>query len=211
MARQRDELIPTRASLINRLKDLQDQAGWQTFFDTYWKLIYGVARKSGLTDCEAQDVVQETMALVVKHIPGFTYNPALGSFKRWLLNATRWRIADQLRKRGPMVELEPPASETNSPTCVDPIERMPDPASLNLDAFWEEEWEQTLLDAAIARVKRRMEPQKYQIFDLYVRQEFSAEKLAQLYDLSIEQVYLIKHRIIAAIKDEVSRLEKEIT
>jgi RNA polymerase sigma-70 factor (ECF subfamily) len=40
-------LIPTRASLIHRLKDWQDDASWQDFFKVYWKLIYGVARKAG--------------------------------------------------------------------------------------------------------------------------------------------------------------------
>ena len=53
-----DEFIPTRATLIDRLKNWQDQASWQDFFDTYWKLIYGVARKSSLTETEAQEVVQ---------------------------------------------------------------------------------------------------------------------------------------------------------
>src|SRR6266851_5235672 len=102
MSHQKDELLPTRASLLNRLKDWQDQSSWQEFFDTYWKLIYGVARKAGLTDVEAQDVVQETMASVAKHIPTFKYDPAIGSFKAWLLNMTRWRIIAQFRKRQPL-------------------------------------------------------------------------------------------------------------
>jgi len=69
MLRNKDELIPTRASLIARLKNWQDQASWQDFFDSYWKLIYGVARKTGISDAEAQDVVQETMASVAKQMP----------------------------------------------------------------------------------------------------------------------------------------------
>ena len=94
-----DPLYQTRATLILRLKNWQDQASWQEFFDTYWRLIYGVARKSGMTDSEAQDVVQETMLAVAKHMPKFTYDPSIGSFKAWLLNMTRWRILDQFRKR----------------------------------------------------------------------------------------------------------------
>src|SRR5438876_10723498 len=94
-----NKLIPTRASLLARLKDWQDQSSWREFFDIYWKLIYGVARKAGLNDAEAQDVVQETMASVAKHMPTFKYDPAVGSFKAWLLKMTRWRITDQLRKR----------------------------------------------------------------------------------------------------------------
>src|SRR6267143_3775577 len=100
MAAQRSELIPTRATLLQRLKDWQDRSSWQEFFDTYWKLIYGVARKAGMTVDEAQDVVQGTMVSGARQMPTFKYDPALGSFKGWLLNMTRWRITDQLRKRG---------------------------------------------------------------------------------------------------------------
>src|SRR2546428_8372646 len=98
MAHHSDELIPTRASLINRLKNWQDQSSWQEFFDIYWKLIYGVARRAGLNDAEAQDIVQETMVAVARHIPDFKYDPAIGTFKTWLLNMTRWRITDAARK-----------------------------------------------------------------------------------------------------------------
>ena len=85
-------LIPTRASLLKRLPNLEDQASWNEFFNIYWKLIYGVARKAGLTDVEAQDVVQETMVSVIKHILTFKMTGRSATFKAWLLNITRWRI-----------------------------------------------------------------------------------------------------------------------
>ena len=92
-------LTATRHSLVERLTDLGDQRKWQEFFETYWRLIYGVARKGGLTDAEAQDVVQETVITVAKNIT--KYEREAGSFKGWLLHITRWRIADQFRKRAP--------------------------------------------------------------------------------------------------------------
>ena len=85
-----DELIPTRTTLIQRLKNWEDQSSWQDFFDTYWKLIYGVARKGGLTATEAQDVVQETMISVARQMPTFKYDRAIGSFKAWLLAKATW-------------------------------------------------------------------------------------------------------------------------
>src|SRR5437773_7819843 len=96
------ELIPTRQSLLTRLKHWDDQESWREFFETYWRLIHGLAMKCGLTDSEAQDVVQETMISVAKQMPRFKYDPALGSFKGWLLQITRRRIADQMRKRRPL-------------------------------------------------------------------------------------------------------------
>jgi hypothetical protein len=77
-------LIATRRSLVDRLANWDDQRRWQEFFDTYWKLIYSTARKSGLTDEEAQEVVQETIITVAKKIDKLRYDPAIGSFKGWL-------------------------------------------------------------------------------------------------------------------------------
>src|SRR5438093_9243600 len=94
-----DELIPTRASLLGRLKDWKDEASWKVFFETYWKLIYNTAIKAGLTDAEAQDVVQETVISVSKSMPRFEYSHQNPSFKTWLLRLTHWRVTSQLRKR----------------------------------------------------------------------------------------------------------------
>lgn len=206
MAEPNDELIPTRASLIQRLKNWQDQSSWQDFFDTYWKLIYGTAIKSGLTATEAEEVVQETMISVARHMPSFQYDPVLGSFKTWLLNMTRWRITDQLRKRGPAIAGHSTADDTT--TGTHPVEKVVDPMSLDLDAVWNAEWEKNLLDVAMAKIKRRLDPQKYQIFDLYVNKEWPPEKVAAMFGISVDQVYLAKHRTMELIKDEVKKLER---
>ena len=78
------DFIPTRESLLSRLKDWNDQKSWNEFFDTYWGLIYRTAINSGLTDAEAQDVVQETLIAVSQSMPTFQYDRAKGSFKAWL-------------------------------------------------------------------------------------------------------------------------------
>jgi DNA-directed RNA polymerase specialized sigma24 family protein len=99
MTEDPDKFIPTRESLLSRLKDWDDQESWRRFFDTYWRLIYRAALKAGLIETEAQDVVQETLISVAQKMPGFKYEPAIDSFKGWLFYQTRLRIADQFRKR----------------------------------------------------------------------------------------------------------------
>ena len=205
------ELIPTRATLIERLKNWQDQASWQEFFEIYWKLIYCVARKAGLTGVEAQDAVQETLVAVAKHIPTFKYDPALGSFKAWLLNMARWRIVDQFRKRGPLSQHHKRSGGSRTRTGTATIEAVPDPAGVSLDELWEAEWQKNLLDAAMHQVKRRLDPQKYQVFDCYVNKGWAAPKVAAAFGLSVDQVYVAKCRITQLVKDEVARLEKEYT
>src|SRR6185503_1462651 len=77
------ELAPTRRSLLERLRDLDDQDSWQEFFDTYWKLIYCAAIKGGLSDSEAEEVVQETVLGVAHKMETFRYEPEACSFKGW--------------------------------------------------------------------------------------------------------------------------------
>ena len=71
-----DEFIPTRTSLLERLKRWDDQESWRDFFNTYWRLIYGAAVKAGLSDAEAQEAVQETVIIVSKKMEDFKYDPA---------------------------------------------------------------------------------------------------------------------------------------
>ena len=85
MAPRAEDSVPTRHSLLIRLKQWDDTVGWREFFETYWELIHNVARKAGLTDAEAQDVVQETVIAVARKIGEFKADPRHGSFKSWLL------------------------------------------------------------------------------------------------------------------------------
>jgi RNA polymerase sigma-70 factor (ECF subfamily) len=207
MESEPDELIPTRESLLSRLKDWEDSSSWREFFNTYWKLIYGVAVKAGLTHAEAQDVVQETVLGVAKRIGEFKYDPAVCSFKGWLLTVTRKRIATQFerRKRVP-VPLDPLLDGTGH---TDVLERLPDPAGLALEALWDAEWEKNLMDAALARVRRKVPIEQYQIFDFYVLKNWPAREVARTLKVTVGHVYVAKHRISRLIRKEMQTLERK--
>jgi RNA polymerase sigma-70 factor (ECF subfamily) len=193
---QIEDLVPTRYSLLSRLQDWGDQQSWKEFFDAYWRLIYSFARKSGLTETEAQDVVQETIISVAKDLQKFKRDRSLGTFKGWLLNLTRWRIADQLRMRAQSAREQAAASETTAPAAED------------WESIWEEEWQSNLLEAAIDNVRRHVREEQYQIFDLYVIKQWPVQKVAEALGIGVGRVYLAKHRVSALVKKEVRRLEK---
>jgi RNA polymerase sigma factor (sigma-70 family) len=201
------EFLPTRRSLLGRLKQWDDQASWQDFFNTYWKLIYGVAIKAGLTDAEAQDVVQETVLSVAKQMPNFKYDPGLGSFKSWLFLITRRRIADHLRKEYRRIHPEQPLPAETDQT--DWIDRIPDPAEPDLQAFWDEEWTQHLFHTALQRVKRRVDPKHFQIFDCYVLKQWPLKDVVKTFRSNAGQVYVIKHRISSLLKSELRHVEEQ--
>jgi RNA polymerase sigma factor (sigma-70 family) len=200
--------LATRRSLLSRLKQSNAQESWREFFDTYWRLIYTTALNAGLTDSEAQEVVQETILTVVRKIKSFRYDPAVGSFKGWLLTTVRWRIADQFRKRQQQISPRS-AHRATEASGTATLERIADPAPINLDAVWEEEWQRTLFAAVLSRVKRQANARHYQMFDLHAVKHWSVDKVAQTLGVSAGKVRLAKHRITALMRREVARLEKE--
>jgi len=207
--------IPTRHSLLNRLKDWDDQSSWQEFFDTYWRLIYNVAVKAGLSDAEAQEVVQETVIGVAHKIGEFKADPAHGSFNAWLMQLTRWRIADQWRKRAnagkascPSGSAERPGRNPDDTGSTGPMERIPDPMGTNLDATWQTEWENHIMADALEQVKQQVSPRQFQMFDLHVLQKLSVREVAQTLKASVASVYMAKHRVSRLLRKELRRLER---
>jgi len=198
-----DDPIPTRYSLLSRLKNWEDDESWREFFDTYWRLIYAVALKSGLTDAEAQEVVQETIICVAKNIQKFKRDRKLGSFKGWLRNLTHWRIADQLRKRIKVLRNDM-ALESQSLSALDEI---PGQTMDSAESDWESEWQRNLLKTALEQVKRHVREEQYQLFDLYVIRQWPVDRITQTLNVSATRVYLAKYRITRRLKKEVRRLE----
>src|SRR2546429_2279120 len=93
---------------------------------------------------------------------------------------------------------------TGVQTCALPIcSRIAD-----FDAVWEASWKENLFEAAIARVKKKIEPKQFQIFDCYVRKEWPAQKVAERLRVNVGQVYLARHRVSALLKKEIRALEK---
>jgi RNA polymerase sigma-70 factor (ECF subfamily) len=203
-----DPSAQTRLTLLSRLRDLDDDVSWRTFFDRYWSLFYNVARRAGLDEPAAQDVVQETVIAVARKMPGFRYDPQRGSFKQWLLRITHRRIADHLRKvyRQPMrADIDPALLEDDETYAAS----VSDPAGEQLQHAWDEEWEKATFDAAIARVRQETNPRHFQVFDYCVLKGWSVSKVATTLGLNAAQVYLAKHRVAQAVKRAVRLLGEE--
>ena len=203
---ERADSLATHASLLERLKDLEDQDSWQQFYTTYRKLIFSFALKHGLSGTEAEEVVQETVITVARNLPEFRYDPTRCSFKTWLFNVTLWRIRDQIRKRRPeSTSLERRPVETDRTGTV---ERIPGPEGESLTALWEEEWKKDLFERALDKVRAKVDEKQFQIFDLYGLQEWPAGKVARSLGVSVARVYFTKHHISRLLGREIQRMQR---
>jgi RNA polymerase sigma-70 factor (ECF subfamily) len=169
-------------------------------------LIYNTAISSELSDAEAQDVVQETLICVMKSMREFQYDPKKASFKSWLLRLTKWRITDQVRKRQRGIE-DSPSLQPDETSTLESIPAVEDP---ELQAVWDKEWERNLIAAAIERVKKKVDPKHYQIFDLYVLKHWTVSGIAKTLGVNRGLIYLTKHRINHLIKKEISCLRVKL-
>jgi len=151
-------------------------------------------------------MVQETVISVLKSMRDFQYRSTHGSFKSWLLQLTSWRIGDQMRRRKRQFER---VKDDNTSSRTDLIEKVVDPASLDWQEAWETDWEKNLMQAAIQRVKKRVDAKAYQIFDLLVFKEWQVLRVARALKVSRAQVYLIKHRISKVLKEEVAQIRRK--
>ena len=78
----------TRVSLILRLKDADDVIAWEEFTAIYSPVIYRVAIKRGLQAADAENIVQEVFAAVIRSVSQWLERENRGKFRAWLLRIT---------------------------------------------------------------------------------------------------------------------------
>src|ERR1700730_12188334 len=84
--------METPASLLERLRRPGDAHAWARFVELYTPLLYDWARRAGLQQADAADLVQEVLVLLFQKLPEFTYDRQR-SFRGWLRTVTlnKWR------------------------------------------------------------------------------------------------------------------------
>ena len=89
-----------RPTLLFRIRDWQDGESWQEFHRLCRRLIYDRARSARLAHADAEDAAQEVLKRVAETIREFDYDTKRGSFRGWLMQFTKWRIADKIAREG---------------------------------------------------------------------------------------------------------------
>jgi RNA polymerase sigma-70 factor (ECF subfamily) len=151
---------------------------------------------------------------VSRNIAAFKTGAEHGSFKAWLQQQTRWRIADQFRKRGKSTQ--PPchahtsgsrsggASDDTTGTAA--VNRIPDPTTLEVQS-WDAEWERHLLKVALDRLRARTNAKQFQMFDLHALQGMTAKEAARTLGSSVMAVHMATSRVRRLLRKEFIRIQ----
>jgi RNA polymerase sigma factor (sigma-70 family) len=202
-----DDLYLTQVTLIEKIKNWEDRVSWERFMKTYSPLVYSVALRAGLSNAEADDVVQDTMLSIAKNIREFQYDPAIGKFRNWVIKNTSFRVGDQFRRRKKLPM--PRTSRTRNEDRTATIDRIPAPDSLNIEALCEEEWEKHIRDVAVQKIKDKINPKHYQVLDLHMLKNWPVPKVARTLGVTSAFVHLTRFRLIKILKKEVEALKQQ--
>ncbi|OWK47176.1 RNA polymerase sigma factor [Fimbriiglobus ruber] len=192
----------TRVTLLTRLKDGGDADAWREFVRLYGPVVYGFARKRGLQDADAADLMQEVLRSVARNAEKMEYDPKRGTFRGWLYTVTRNKIynflsAQKNRPRG--------TGDTGSQERLDSV---PDRAE-EPDSDWDIEYQRQLSSKAMDRVKHEFHSSTWQAFWKTAVDGRPAQEVGVELKMTPGAVYVAKSRVLARLREEVQRLQAE--
>jgi RNA polymerase sigma-70 factor (ECF subfamily) len=194
---------PTRASLLVRIRDGRDQEAWRQFVQVYAPVVYGFARKRGLQDADAADVMQDVLRSVAGAAPRLSYDRARGSFRGWLYTVARNKIFNFLEAGRHRL-----GRGSGDSGARERLEALAGP-ELGLAEAWDEEYQRSLADLAMQRVRGEVQPATWQAFWQTAVEGRSAREAGAGLGMSAGAVYVARSRVLTRLKEEVQRLQEE--
>ena len=75
------DTLPTRPSLLIRMRDRRDSEAWSQFVEVYGPLLQRFLRSHGLQEADSADVTQEILQSVMTAIEKLEYDRNIGRFR----------------------------------------------------------------------------------------------------------------------------------
>jgi RNA polymerase sigma factor (sigma-70 family) len=196
-----DESPLTRASLLVQIRDGANHAAWQEFVKLYGPVVYGFARKRGLQDADAADLMQDVLRSVSAAIGRLDYDRNQGSFRGWLFTITRNKVFNFLSAR----RIRPQGSGDTTTNRL--LDSHPDQSD-GADA-WDLEYQRRIAALAMERIKPEFQEKTWQAFWLTAVEGQAAADVARQVGISPGAIYVAKSRVLARLKEEVEALQQQ--
>jgi RNA polymerase sigma factor (sigma-70 family) len=192
----------TRASLLVQIRDGGNQAAWQEFVQLYGPVVYGFARKRGLQDADAADLMQDVLRSVSSAVGRLDYDRQQGTFRGWLFTITRNKVFNFLSAR----RIRPRGSGDSATNRL--LDSQPADSDGGSDA-WELEYQRRLASLAMDHIKAEFQENTWQAFWLTAVEGLAASDVALRLRMSSGAVYVAKSRVLARLKSEVETLRQQ--
>jgi RNA polymerase sigma factor (sigma-70 family) len=193
----------TSPSLLGRLRlDVADPADWAEFVRRYTPLIREWCRRWNLQDADADDITQVVLAKLTAQVRSFRYDPGL-SYRAYVRKVAHNTWCDFLASRA-----RPGAGGSGDSDVLERLESVP--ARDDLIDRLAEAFDYELLEAAMARVRLRVEPRTWEAFRLTAMEGLSGSEAAVRVGMEVATVFKAKSKVQKMLRDEVQRLDEEL-
>ncbi|MDB5390880.1 MAG: polymerase sigma factor, sigma-70 family [Planctomycetaceae bacterium] len=196
-----DDSPLTRASLLVQLRDGANHDAWHEFMKLYGPVVYGFARKRGLQDADAADLMQDVLRSVSGSIGRLDYDRNQGTFRGWLFTITRNKVFNFLSAR----RIRPQSSGDSSTNRM--LNSHPD--ENDGSETWEMEYQRRLAALAMERIKIEFQENTWRAFWLTAVEGVAAADVAREVGISPGAIYVAKSRVLARLKEEVESLRQQ--
>ena len=188
----------TRQSLLLRAQNGETEA-WEDLTGLYRPLILGWLHRQGVRGGDLEDLGQEVLLSVVRHLPDFRHSGRRGAFRAWLRTIVCSRTADYWRA----IDADPRARGGSGATAA--LEEIADPDSA-LNRRWDEEHDRYVLQCLLDLVEEEFEPLTLRAFRRLALDGISGADAARELGLSVSAVYVAKSRVLQRIRQEAEGL-----
>ena len=195
-----DATPSTRASLLVRLRNPQDERAWTEFTAIYSPLVYRLARRKGLQDADAADLVQEVLRAVASAIDRFDPDPTRGPFRNWLFRIAQNMVINFL------------ASQHRHPRgiggdFVTLLERQTVPSQED-SALFELEFRRQLFRWASEQIRDEFQATTWSAFwKTWVEGKKSKDVATEL-RMSLGAIYMARSRVVARLREVIAGVEE---
>ncbi|MFN3193677.1 MAG: RNA polymerase sigma factor [Aureliella sp.] len=190
----------TRSTLIAQIRSPEDREAWDQFVVTYRPVIYRMARRRGMQDADAQDLVQTVLMRVAGAIQTWKKSSPETRFRHWLRRVARNAIATAFSRH-------PKDAGAGGSEVLDLLAEQPAFAADVEQEFAKESMREHYLRAALV-VKSDVDSETWRAFELTVVQGQPCEEVAILLGKSMGAVYAARSRIMRRLREQVQRLKE---
>jgi len=192
------ETFLTRPTLLYRITRERDEKTWDDFVSYYRDFIYLICCKMNLSHHDANDIVQQVLVKLWKKFPDFEYDESK-RFRSWLCRIIQNTSIDFFRKVASV-------NKTNEGYKAEIWS-----ADLpGIEALAEREWNDYLTTKALENIKPHFSEKSIEIF-LKLTAGEKAKDLEKEYNLQPDVVYVYRKRIRDKLKDELRRIQHELS
>ncbi len=182
----------TSTTLLQGLENPRNGRAWGRFYARYTSMLLFFAKRVGMSDSDAQDVVAETLTTFITAYRSGRYRRERGRLKSWLGGIAQNKIHKHHARRA-HTSLDGAATFGS----VRPLEPVAPDA---VREAYEREWALEQLNMAIESLRRESDPNTYQAFDLYALKEWPVAKVAAFLKTTPNAIYISKTRMLRRLR-----------